>query len=193
MRHQKDNSMNKYSPKNLDKNLVQSLYDSGLSLRQLAKELKVAVRTIQKLSLRTRTLKESQKFITRNLSLEGRKSLSESAKKRKLGGYRPHPNKGVKYKNIWFDSKWELTVAQSLDDNNIKWERPKFGFTWTECGKKYYPDFYLPDYRVYLDPKNEFLRKRDRVKIHEAQKRNNIRVLILSEQNLNWDSIKDLI
>lgn len=119
-----------------------------------------------------------------------REQLSILAKERNLGGYRPHPNKGRKYKDIWFDSEWEIKVAISLDENNILWERPKKGFIWTNEGNKYYPDFYLPKYDIYLDPKNDYLQKIDKEKIAEASRRNNISVLVLSANELEWNKIK---
>ena len=122
-------------------------------------------------------------------SIEARQKLSRLAKERKLGGYRPHPNKGEWYRGIYFDSKWEVAVAKSLDENNIEWERPKIGFVWTDCGKKYYPDFFLPQFNIFLDPKNSFLRKKDSLKIEESQKRNGIRVIVLTEFQLNWSEI----
>lgn len=81
------------------------------------------------------------------ISIEGRRALSEAAKKRGLGGYRPHPNKGMYYKDVWFDSSWEVKVAQSLDENNVKWERPRIGFIWNDKGNRYFPDLFLPEYR----------------------------------------------
>jgi hypothetical protein len=129
----------------------------------------------------------------REFSENDREILSQRAKDRKLGGYRPHPNKGLWYKEIWFDSKWEVEVAKSLDDNSIKWERPHIGFKWTDEGRKYYPDFYLPDFDVYLDPKNSYLRIKDQKKISEACRRNSINVLVLNESQLNWDEIKTLL
>ena len=107
--------MNKYAPKNLDKNEVQRLYDSGLSLKKLAKHLGVSERTIQRLDLVTRNKSVAGKIADRNFSPEGLKILSDCAKNRGLGGYRPHPNKGKRYKDIWFDSNWEVEVAKSLD------------------------------------------------------------------------------
>lgn len=124
---------------------------------------------------------------------EGLKKLSENAKKNNLGGYRPHPNKGSRYKDIWFDSNWEIIVAKSLDENNIKWERPKTGFVWNDKGNKYYPDFYLPEYNVYLDPKNDYLIEKDFEKIEQSQLRNQIKVLILNKKQLQWDKIKELL
>lgn len=118
-----------------------------------------------------------------------KKKLSDSAKERGLGGYRPHPNRGTRYNGTWFDSKWEVRVAETLDLHGIKWERPRTGFVWNDHGNKYYPDFYLPDYEVYLDPKNSYLQKADKQKIESATERNGIRVLVLSEEQLDWKII----
>lgn len=126
-------------------------------------------------------------------TLEEKQHLSKIAKKNGLGGYRPHPNKGIRYKDIWFDSSWEVAVAKSLDEHNIKWVRPKSGFVWNDNNNKYYPDFYLPDYDVYLDPKNPYLMKKDQEKISEASKRNNIKVILLNENQLSWTNIAPLV
>jgi transposase len=186
-------SMNKYAPKNLNKDEVQKLYDSGLSLKKLAKQLCVSERTIQRLNLVTRSKSVAGKIADRNFSKEGLHKLSELAKARSLGGYRPHPNKGQRYNDMWFDSKWEVKVAESLDKHSVIWERPKKGFIWTDSGRKYYPDFYLPEFNVYLDPKNSYLQIKDLEKITQAQQRNNIRVLMLSESQLSWESIQLLL
>jgi hypothetical protein len=127
------------------------------------------------------------------LSVAGRKRLSNIAKQRNFGGYRPHPNKGSRYKKIWFDSQWEIITAKSLDENGIQWERPRIGFIWSDQGNKYYPDFYLPEYNVYLDPKNDYLIKKDKIKIDQAQLRNGIKVIVLSEDNLTWENICKLL
>lgn len=129
----------------------------------------------------------------RIFSEEGRLKLSNLAKENNLGGYRPHPNKGMRYNGIWFDSKWEVIVAKSLDENSIEWIRPRTGFVWTDKGNKYFPDFFLPNYNVYLDPKNPYLVIKDAVKISEASKRNSIRVIVLTQENLTWDKIKLLL
>ena len=129
----------------------------------------------------------------RVFSPEARLKLSNLAKENGLGGYRPHPNRGERYNGIWFDSKWEVAVAKSLNENSIQWIRPKTGFVWTDKGNKYYPDFFLPDFDVYLDPKNSYLIKKDAYKISEASKRNSIKVIILTEKDLSWDRIRLLL
>lgn len=187
--------MNKYAHRHLDKEEAQQLYDSGMSTYQLAAHYGVGRVTIQRLNLTLRTLSESRKLAQnyRILPDTSRESLSDHAKKNGLGGYRPHPNKGQYHNNVWFDSKWEVKVAIELDNANIKWERPVVGFVWSDTGRKYYPDFYLPDFDIYLDPKNPFLQKKDKTKIEEATKRHSIRILVLNENQLDWKSIHALI
>jgi len=145
------------------------------------------------LNLVTRSHKEVMQSFDRTFTEEGLKRLSDAAKNRGLGGYKPHSSRGTRYKSIWFDSNWEVEVAKSLDANNIEWIRPKQGFVWNDEGRKYYPDFYLLEYDVYLDPKNRYLQKQHADKITRAQERNNIQVFMLNEQQLEWKEIYALI
>lgn len=59
---------------------------------------------------------------------------------------------------VMLDSSWEEIVAKRLDFLDVKWYRPP-SMKWVDkTGKErnYFPDFYLPDYDLYLDPKNPF-------------------------------------
>ena len=102
---------------------------------------------------------------------------------------------------IRLDSSWELKIAQNLDKNNINWLRPnsKNGhtFQWIDKNGKqhtYYPDFYLIDYDVYLDPKNDYFRKNGgNDKIKRVREQNNVKVLILDEKELDWKLIHEKI
>lgn len=96
-----------------------------------------------------------------------------------------------------------FVVAKELDENQIKWERPSY-FIWkddTGNEHRYYPDFYLPEYNVYLDPKNDYLIENksarfgitDVEKIKKVSEQNNIKILILDKNNLNWENIKKLL
>ena len=92
---------------------------------------------------------------------------------------------------VWLESSYELKVAQELDSNNIKWHRPKYLPYYND--KKYYADFYLDEYDVYLDPKNDYLIGQDAVKIKAVQEYNNVRVIVLNKKQLLWSSIKEVI
>ncbi|MFA5490697.1 MAG: hypothetical protein WC284_16050 [Candidimonas sp.] len=79
-------------------------------------------------------------------------------------------------KTICLESSWELKTAQILDQLEISWIRPS-PIKWID-GKNishyYYPDFYLPDYNVYLDPKNPYCMELDKEKISVVSKEINL-------------------
>lgn len=82
----------------------------------------------------------------------------------------------IEYKGIILDSSWELTIAKFLDENNIDWNRPKQPILYyiNNKPKKYFPDFYLPTYNLYLDPKNPYRMQIDNEKIIQVSKTINL-------------------
>lgn len=132
---------------------------------------------------------------------EYKQKMSVLAKDRGLGGF--HFRRGVYYNGVKLDSSYEVRVAEDLDRNNVAWKR---------CDKFYYvddkgithsytPDFYLPEYNVYLDPKNDYLIEKgqpgsdysDKQKIDWVCQQNNIKVFILNKNELQWSVIKNMI
>jgi len=80
------------------------------------------------------------------------------------------------------DSKWEVEMAAWMDVSGIKWERSRkhHMFWWTDSDgnkRRYYPDFYLPAYNVYLDPKNKYLSKIDEYKLNQVIRENKIHLI----------------
>lgn len=70
-------------------------------------------------------------------------------------------------KNVFLESTWEIEIAEFLDKNNVRWIRPK-SILWIDADDKkhrYFPDFYLVDYNLYLDPKNEYCMEKDKDKM----------------------------
>jgi hypothetical protein len=63
--------------------------------------------------------------------------------------------KKIAYKDIVFDSSWEVKYAQWLDANNTPWERCRENFEYIFEGslKRYTPDFYLPSTDEYIEIK----------------------------------------
>lgn len=100
------------------------------------------------------------------------------------------------YKNISMDSKWEVEIAEFLDSSGIEWVRNrKILFYWTDANgfrRRYYPDFYIPKYNVYLDPKNKFLLIKDEFKLKQVIKENNIN-LIYGLKDTIIDNLKVLM
>jgi predicted nucleic acid-binding Zn ribbon protein len=74
-----------------------------------------------------------------------------------------------RYQNkvIKLQSTWELEIASLLDTMGIKWIRPK-PIEWHDnraIKHLYFPDFYLPDFDLYLDPKNHLVMQQDHEKM----------------------------
>lgn len=130
---------------------------------------------------------------------EEKRYLSECAKRNNLGGW--HTSKSFEYKGIRLDSSYEVAFAQDLDKNNIKWERPEpLLYKLNGEEHRYYPDFFLPDYNVYVDTKNDYLINNvnsrfgitDVEKIRLVEQQNNMKVFILDKDNLTWLGLQEL-
>lgn len=66
---------------------------------------------------------------------------------------------------VILNGKWELCVAEYLNDNGIKWTKKinAFPYFWENNWHLYFPDFLLPDLDLYIEVKG-FERERDRCK-----------------------------
>ena len=65
------------------------------------------------------------------------------------------------------DSSWEEALAIRLDEIDVIWIRPG-AVKWIDNNgveHNYFPDFYLPDFDLYLDPKNPYAIKAQQSKI----------------------------
>lgn len=85
---------------------------------------------------------------------------------------------------IMFDSTWEVEIAEFLDSHSIKWTRDrKMVLHWIDgsgAKRRYYPDFYLSEYNVYIDPKNPYKQLMDAEKLAYIQQHH---VLIVGDVN----------
>lgn len=79
------------------------------------------------------------------------------------------------YKGVSLDSTWELALVQRLDELNVKWiradnlEHAVEYTTLTQKSRRYYPDFFLPDYDVYVEVKG-YWTDETRSKLDQAKK-----------------------
>jgi len=145
-------------------------------------------------------VKEKKRLDAKNriFSIETRKKLSDAAIKNNLGGHTSKKKLYYKTKNdiiIYLQSSYEIKIAQELDNNNILWNRPEYLY-WTDKNNsthKYYPDFYLINFDVYLDSKNDYLIQKDKEKIFNVKNQNNINLFILDKNQLQWEIIKEII
>lgn len=121
---------------------------------------------------------------------ETKELLRKAAIKNKLGG---HTSKHrIVYKGVYLHSSFELKVAQELDKFGIKWIRPN-PLNWIDESNvehRYYPDFYLEDYDIYLDPKNDYLINKDKEKIKRVNEQNRVNIIVLDKNNLTWEKIR---
>lgn len=127
-----------------------------------------------------------------------KRKMSEIAKKRQLGGQfcgRHFWYKSISGDRIHMHSSFEIKVAESLDGNGVSWTRPE-ALSWVDKERethRYYPDFFLPQFDVYLDPKNDYLIATDIEKIKRASVQNECIVLILNKDQLEWSEIHKMI
>lgn len=93
---------------------------------------------------------------------EVRKKISETMKKKKLGGYRKGSGRGNGnwYESniagkVYLDSSYELEYAKYLDSKNVKWKKNRIKFPYLFEGKErfYIPDFYLIDSDEFVETK----------------------------------------
>ena len=98
---------------------------------------------------------------------------------------------------VTMDSTWETVMAMRLDELNVKWERDenmKLEYR-SKTGRKrnYIPDFYLPDYDVYIEVKG-YWTDAAKHKMKDVQKRNPVKILILESleaiASVNIDRLK---
>ena len=105
-------------------------------------------------------------------------------------------SKNIEYKpGIILESSFEVRTAMVLDALKIKWDKVRQGYIWNDNGKqrRYIPDFYLPEHDIFLDPKNDYLIKKDKRKIDSAMALNNIKVIVLSDKEITEDFIKNML
>lgn len=101
---------------------------------------------------------------------------------------------------VKLDSKWELIVAERLDSLGIYWYKPRIRLPYYDLeGNEhgYYPDFYIKDYKCFIEVKSPFIanyqnskNKIDYVKEHYKfviwlESEEQCRTFILKEQDCN--------
>ncbi|MBK26148.1 MAG: hypothetical protein CME70_19275 [Halobacteriovorax sp.] len=83
---------------------------------------------------------------------------------------------------VSMDSSWETAFAKRLDELGVKWVRDEsmhfLYHTIRGRKRKYIPDFYLPDYGVYIEVKG-YWTDAARHKMKDVQEKNPIKIVIL--------------
>ena len=143
--------------------------------------------TKQKISKSGKGIKRTQEF---------KDNLSIVAKNRSLGGHTSKRKLYFKKSNgevIYLQSSYEIKMAEILEQNNIQWSRPD-PLNWIDDSgnnHRYYPDFKINE--VYFDTKNDYLIKKDEVKINKVIEQNEIILFVLDKNSINIENISNLI
>lgn len=181
---------------------VQQFYDNGHTIEETATKFGMLKQNLSKSKFFTaRSSDEQHKMAVQTRKERGnlghseltKSKLSQVAFARGFGG--KNYRKTFYYNGAVLESSYELEVAKQLDNNNVKWERPSRLY-WTDDNgvrRHYTPDFYLPEYNVYLDPKNNYLITKDKRKILLCSQQNDVKIYILSKQELSWEAIQKFL
>lgn len=102
---------------------------------------------------------------------EVKKRLSEKARQ---NTYRRIMRHTQEYHGILYDSSWEVEMAKRLESLNELFERPKMPLKYIgedRLEHNYFPDFYLPNRKVFVEIKSPYLFEKDsKVQILKAER-----------------------
>lgn len=114
------------------------------------------------------------------------------------GGYRENAGRSKKFKvydsfgkQTTLQSTFELNCSEILAELGINWIRPKA--VKYDKTRNYFADFYLPDYDIWLDPKNDYKAKLDEEKIRKVREQNGIILYILLEYQITKSYISSIL
>ena len=121
-------------------------------------------------------------FKGKNHSDESKEKIRSAALKSK---HRRLKKNTILYNGILLDSTWELVLAKRLEELSINWIRPE-PIPWTDKQGRihnYFPDFYLPEHDLFIDPKNKHAAnvQKDKIKILLSSYKNIIFLYSLEE------------
>lgn len=90
----------------------------------------------------------------------------------------------IKNEEFIVRGKWELELAEILNNEKIYWIRKVYlTYLQNEITKTYCPDFYLPDYNMYIEVKG-YYSQIDKEKIALVLEKNNINLQMVFEKDL---------
>lgn len=184
---------------------IQTAYDnSAMSMAELSVHAKVGLSTLVKATslgyFVARTRSVSSTIGNTKRALAGRDKHTVETKERistimqlKMRNRRTRSKVHI-YKGVRLESSYELTFAMLLDDLKIVWRRPG-PLKYVDANgqhRRYYPDFYLPTYQLYFDPKNAYCILCDTDKIQRVMQQNRVVVIVVAKENLTKDFISGL-
>jgi hypothetical protein len=131
-----------------------------------------------------------------DICLISKEERSRRAIAQGLGGYQEGAGRTNKFfiedsfgKMTCLQGTYELECATVLNNLGIMWIRPK---ALKYDNRNYFADFYLPDYKIYLDPKNDYKARLDSDKIEKVRQQNNVVIVVLLKDDITVEKIKSL-
>lgn len=131
------------------------------------------------------------KYCSRRCSNKGRPKYnaktSKSGRKSGSGGFRERGGKAIQYEYINIHgekmklNKEEIEVAKILDNLKLNWKRNKKFFNYVDIDgkyKKFYPDFYVSDFDLYVEYKGWVTDKMEH-KMNNSLENNEFNLLII--------------
>lgn len=116
---------------------------------------------------------------------------------KRTDGYRERAGRSKKFitvdsfgDRVCLQSSYEMECANVLNALSIEWIRPK---ALRYDGKRYFADFYLPEYQIFLDPKNDYKAKVDEQKIRSVIDQNDVLLFVLLKHQITEDYIANLV
>lgn len=99
-----------------------------------------------------------------------------------------HPFVDKRGRTFKFDSSWEDALAIRLDELDIMWERPApIKYEIDGVLRNYFPDFYLPEHNLYIDPKNPYVESQQQEKLKIVSALINLTILRSLEECKTFD------
>ena len=123
-----------------------------------------------------------RKCINKVISIKNQHNLNCGGKRNS----HKHVISNLKKEEFTLESSYELQFANKLNDMNVYWIRPTY-FWYEQNGikRRYYPDFYVPEWDTYYDPKNDYLIVQDAKKIKLVMEQNDIMIVVLSKLDID--------
>ena len=122
----------------------------------------------------------SEKDVKKKPKKDAKKKPEKDAKKKLWSKQSMHTRPDGT--EVLMDSTWEAALAVLLDRLEIKWDRGDHLVleyrTPRGRKRKYIPDFFLPDYDIYVEVKG-YWTDAARLKVADVQQRHDIKLLIL--------------
>ena len=164
---------NRFKRIEMDKDFLFDMYwNKKMHPSQIARiyncSTQAIVNNLIKYNIRIRTKSEARMGALNPIygvghTIEAKEKMSKSFEDGRRMGYNTHWGKGAYYdtpnqSKVWMRSGWEVKTADYLTENNVDWY---YEYEWLVIGegKRYLPDFFLPEHNCYVEVKG---RKKER-------------------------------